>query len=150
MAGAGADSNSTATSLDDKTEEFEANPIRDTIAEGLMCMIKPTIDTLDKNVSNTLSAQSELKSQISQLLTELRTLSSQQTCPVDLESYITKLNNSKKRVTVVANILSVAQDRLNKIHQNILKETAKRRALLEQSPASTPTTSEAPARLPNQ
>jgi len=144
----GADSNSSATSLDDKTEEFEANPIRDTIAEGLMCMIKPTIDTLDKNVSATLSAQSELKSQITELQSELRTLSSQQACPVDLESYITKLTNSKKRVTVVANILAVAQDRLNKIHQNILKETAKRRALLEHSPANTPTTSEDPARLP--
>lgn len=145
MAATGADSNSTATSLDDKTEDFEANPTRDTITEGLMCLIKPTIDSLDKHVASTLRAQSELKSQIAALQTELRTLSGNQACPVDLESHITKLNNSKKRVTVVANILATAQDRLNKVHHNCLKETAKRRALLEPSPASTP---EAPARLP--
>ena len=34
-----------------------------------------------------------------------------------METYINKLNNSKKRVTVVANILATAQDRLNRVHQ---------------------------------
>ena len=38
-----------------------------------------------------------------------------------IESYITKLNLSKKRVVVVQNILAAAQDRLNKVHQNCLK-----------------------------
>ena len=96
-------------------------------------------------------------------------LSEEENCPVDLEAYITKLNNSKKRVVVVQNILSGAQDRLNKVgrasvpnrnmllylieillnkvHHNSLKETAKSRTLLEPSPASTPL-GEAAARLP--
>jgi hypothetical protein len=45
MAGRAEDSNcSSATSLDDKTEDGAANPTRDALAEGLMCMIKvPTI-----------------------------------------------------------------------------------------------------------
>ena len=34
---------------------------------------------------------------------------------MDLEAYITKLNNSKKRVVVVQNILSATQDWLNKV-----------------------------------
>ena len=91
--------------------------------------------------------QSELKDQIVTLQTSLKGLQQQQSCPVDLESYITKLNNTKKRVTVVANILSAAQDRLNKVHQSCLRETARRRALLEPSPATTPGPEE-PARLP--
>lgn len=147
---AGADSNSTATSLEDHTEDFDTadNPTRDTLAEGLLCLIKPTIDNLDTHVTATLTAQSELKEQISSLQSSLRVLTTQQACPLDLDSYIVKLNNSKKRVTVVANILSAAQDRLNKVHQNCLKETARRRALLEPSPATTPQGPEEPARLP--
>ena len=42
-------------------------------------------------------------------------ISEEESCPVDLEAYITKLNNSKKRVVVVQNILSATQDRLNKV-----------------------------------
>jgi hypothetical protein len=142
------DSNSTATSLEDKTEDFAGNPTRDALADGLMCMIKPTVDVLDKNVAATLQAQAELKSQISLLQADLRSLSSNQSCPLNLENYISKLGNSKKRVTVVANILATAQDRLNRVHQACLRETAKRRALLEPSPATTPSGPEAPARLP--
>ena len=111
-------------------------------------MIKPTIDTLDERVKATREAQAELKRQIEGLSSDLRKISEEQGCPVDLETYITKLNNSKKRVVVVQNILSAAQDRLNKVHQNCLKETARRRALLEPSPATTPQGPEEPARLP--
>ena len=42
-------------------------------------------------------------------------ISEEESCPVDLEAYITKLNNSKKRVVVVQNILSATQDWLNKV-----------------------------------
>jgi hypothetical protein len=141
------DSNSTATSIEDKTDDFADNPTRDTLSEGLMCMIKPTIDTLDERVRDTREAQALLKQQIEGLSADLKKISEEESCPVDLEAYITKLNNSKKRVVVVQNILSAAQDRLNKVHHNCLKETAKRRTLLEPSPASTPL-GEAPARLP--
>ena len=88
-----------------------------------------------------------MKDQITTLQTSLKSLQQQQSCPVDLDSYIVKLSNTRKRVTVVANILTAAQDRLNKVHQNCLKETARRRALLEPSPATTPGPEE-PARLP--
>lgn len=146
-----ADSASTATSLEDRTEDLdtgaEENPTRDTLAEGLLCLVRPTIDSLEKQVSSTLTAQSELKDQIVTLQSSLKSLQQQQSCPVDLDSYIVKLGNTRKRVTVVANILTAAQDRLNKVHQNCLKETARRRALLEPSPATTPGPEE-PARLP--
>ena len=92
--------------------------------------------------------QSELKDQIVTLQSSLKSLQQQQACPVDLDSYIVKLGNTRKRVTVVANILTAAQDRLNRVHQNCLKETARRRALLEPSPATTPQGPEEPARLP--
>lgn len=47
------DTESTATSLDENTENFCDNPTRDTIAEGLMGLIKPTVDQLDERVRAT-------------------------------------------------------------------------------------------------
>lgn len=47
------DSESTATSVDDITENCCENPTRDTLAEGLMGLIKPTIDNLDERVKAT-------------------------------------------------------------------------------------------------
>lgn len=47
------DSESTATSIDDNTENYCENPTRDTLAEGLMGLIKPTIDNLDDRVKAT-------------------------------------------------------------------------------------------------
>lgn len=59
-----ADSASTATSLEDRTEDLdtgaEENPTRDTLAEGLLCLVRPTIDSLEKQVSSTLTAQVRL------------------------------------------------------------------------------------------
>lgn len=48
------DSESTATSIDDEnTENFCDNPTRDALAEGLMGLIKPTVDQLDERVRAT-------------------------------------------------------------------------------------------------
>lgn len=47
------DSESTGTSIDENTENFCDNPTRDTLAEGLMGLIKPTVDQLDERVRAT-------------------------------------------------------------------------------------------------
>lgn len=47
------DTESTATSVDENTENFCDNPTRDTLAEGLMGLIKPTVDQLDERVRAT-------------------------------------------------------------------------------------------------
>lgn len=44
---------STNTSLEDKTDDFCENPTRDSLAEGLMSVLKPTIDQLDERVRTT-------------------------------------------------------------------------------------------------
>jgi len=142
------DSNSTATSLEDHSDDFEDNPTRDTITEGLLNLLKPSVEQLDTQVERTREAQIELRDQIDLLAADLKTISEQQASPIDLESYITKLSNSKKRVLVVQNVLASAQDRLNRVHQSCLRETNRRRAQLESSPNTSPQ-QENPARLPN-
>lgn len=50
---------------------------------------------------------------------------------IDLDAYVKKLINAKQRVIVIANILQNAQERLNKIHMSIDKETVKRKVILD-------------------
>lgn len=132
------DTASTTTSIDDKTEDFCENPTRDILAEGLMCLLKPTIDQLDERVRATRISQVELKQQIEVLSEELKKISESQECILDIDMYVRKLVNAKLKVTVVSNILQAVQDRLNKVHQQIAKEQSRRRALLEPSPVATP------------
>ncbi|XP_040570823.1 SNAPIN protein homolog [Lepeophtheirus salmonis] len=126
------DSQSTATSLgEDKSNHFE--PTRDTLSEGILSLLRPTLESIDTSVADTRQAQTELKTQIEKLTADLEEIAKKQDCPVKLETYVDKLHNSKRKVLVVSNILQGAQERLNRIHQLSMKETAKRRTLLEPS-----------------
>lgn len=54
-------------------------------------------------------SQLELKSQLDILSEELKKISADQTCPIDLEVYSNKLINSRHKISVVNNILQAAQ-----------------------------------------
>jgi len=116
-----ADENSTCTSADG-TEDFGENPTRDTLTEGLITLLKPTVDNLENSIKHTRQSQLELKTQIENLAVELNTISKNQQCPIDLESYIKKLLDARRRITTINSVLQNAQDRLNKIHQLSSKE----------------------------
>lgn len=77
-------------------------------------------------------SQIELKQCIESLAEELKKTAEQNT--VDLDAYVKKLINAKHRVTILSNILQNAQERLNKVHQSIEKESVKRKALLDSQP----------------
>ncbi|KAJ8923920.1 hypothetical protein NQ315_006696 [Exocentrus adspersus] len=124
------DSESTATSIDENTENFCENPTRDTLAEGLMGLIKPTVDQLDERVRATRISQLELKQCIESLAEELKKISDAQQTTIDLDGYVKKLINAKQRVTVLSNILQNAQERLNKVHMSIDKEVVRRKVIL--------------------
>lgn len=125
------DSESTATSLEDNTENFCDNPTRDTLAEGLMGLIKPTVDQLDERVRATRISQLELKQCIESLSEELKSISESQQNTVDLDIYVKKLVNAKQRVIVLTNILQSTQERLTKVHNNLDKEILKRKVAVE-------------------
>lgn len=132
------DDTSTNTSIDDKTEDFGDNPTRDTLADGLLGLLRPTIEQLDERVKATRISQGELKQHLDSLSDELKQLSEHQTCPLDLEKYVRKLNDAKAKITVVSNILQSSQDRLTKLNQQIHKEQNRRKALIEPSSSLTP------------
>ncbi|KAG7160737.1 SNARE-associated protein Snapin-like [Homarus americanus] len=137
-----ADTESTCTSVDDRTEDL-VSPTRDALVDGIVGLLKPCLDQLDDRVRATRVSQSELHQQLEGLAAELARVQEQTRCPLQLDAYIKKLQNAKRRVVVVNNILQNTQDRLNKLHTQVNKENARRRALLETtSPSSTtPSTS---------
>nr|XP_033329276.1 SNAPIN protein homolog [Megalopta genalis]XP_033329285.1 SNAPIN protein homolog [Megalopta genalis] len=127
------DTASDNTSIDDKIDDFCENPTRDALTEGLMSLLKPTVDQLDERIRATRICQIELKQQIESLSEELQRINESLQCPLETDSYVKKLINAKHKITIVSNILHSTQERLNKIHQAVEKNTAKRKALLDHS-----------------
>ncbi|XP_023939953.2 SNAPIN protein homolog [Bicyclus anynana] len=116
------DTESTTTSADENTGNLCDNPTRDTLAEGLLGLLKPTVDQLDDRVRATRISQLELKQQIESLNEELQKVREALNNHPDLDPYVKKLIACKHRVTVVLNVLQASQDRLNDIRRMIQKE----------------------------
>uniref|UniRef100_A0A6M2DKL5 Biogenesis of lysosome-related organelles complex 1 subunit 7 n=1 Tax=Xenopsylla cheopis TaxID=163159 RepID=A0A6M2DKL5_XENCH len=137
---------STNTSLDENTENFCDYPTRDTLSEGLMGIFKPAVDQLEERVQATRASQVALKTQIEEVSSEVTKILANKKPPLELDDYLKKLTNTKNKITVVTNILQATQERLNKIHSSIEKETIRRETLLN-SNVSLPSTSGAQANL---
>ncbi|CAG0884015.1 unnamed protein product [Darwinula stevensoni] len=102
-----ADTTSTNTSVDDRTEG--ENPTRDLLADGIVNMLKPTVDQIEERIKFTRIRQVELHQHIETLLIDLQRISEAQPAPLDFEEYVKKLTNTKRRVMVINNILHNAQ-----------------------------------------
>ncbi|XP_008473000.1 SNAPIN protein homolog [Diaphorina citri] len=108
------DTVSTNTSADDKTEDFCDNPTQDTIAEGLLGLIKPTVDLLDEKFRATRASQLELRLQIEALTSQLDKISAEQQTAVPLDSYTRKLVDAQQKISIVGNILQTTQVAMHK------------------------------------
>ncbi|KOB64175.1 SNARE-associated protein Snapin [Operophtera brumata] len=124
------DTESTTTSADENTGNLCDNPTRDTLAEGLLGLLKPTVDQLDERVRATRISQLELKQQIESLNEELAKVREALNNHPDLDPYVKKLIACKHKVTVVLNVLQGSQDRLNEIRRMVSKEKSVRTAVL--------------------
>ncbi|CAH0724250.1 unnamed protein product, partial [Brenthis ino] len=125
------DTESTTTSADENTGNLCDNPTRDTLAEGLLGLLKPTVDQLDDRVRATRISQLELKQQIESLNEELLKVREALNNHPELDPYVKKLIACKHKVTVVLNVLQASQDRLNEIRRMINKEKSVRPAVAE-------------------
>ncbi len=73
-------------------------------------------------VLNSRQSQAELRTQIENLSAELSVISQNQQSPIDLESYIKKLLDARKRITIVNSILQNAQVRFQVDRPIIIKK----------------------------
>uniref|UniRef100_A0AAQ5Z044 Biogenesis of lysosome-related organelles complex 1 subunit 7 n=1 Tax=Amphiprion ocellaris TaxID=80972 RepID=A0AAQ5Z044_AMPOC len=128
---------------------------KDAVAEGLLDLLKPAIQQLDLHVHSVRESQVELREHIDNLATELCRINEHQKVALDLDPYVKKLLNARRRVVLVNNILQNAQmsqfavwkqswscgmafsdqnhERLRRLNHNVAKETARRKTMLEAS-----------------
>ncbi|XP_037559756.1 SNARE-associated protein Snapin-like isoform X2 [Dermacentor silvarum] len=125
------DDSENTTSVDDRSEAYSEASARDCLVEGIIGLLLPTVEQIDERVKSTRISQLELRQHIDTLAEDLRALSENQQIPYDLDSYVKKLVNAKRRVVLVNSILQNTQERLNRINQSITRENERRTALLE-------------------
>ncbi|KAJ8300854.1 hypothetical protein KUTeg_022373, partial [Tegillarca granosa] len=82
---------------------------RDSVTDGLIELLKPSVEEIDDRVKTVRESQVELRQQIDSLADDLKRIAEQQAVPVDLDPYVKKLNNSRRRVMLVNNILQNVQ-----------------------------------------
>ncbi|XP_016104389.1 SNARE-associated protein Snapin-like [Sinocyclocheilus grahami] len=111
---------------------------RDALAEGLLELMSPAVQQLDLHVHSVRESQVELREHIDNLASELCRINEHQKVALDLDPYVKKLLNARRRVVLVNNILQNAQERLRRLNHNVAKETARRKTMLEASGAFTP------------
>ncbi|XP_071947323.1 SNARE-associated protein Snapin-like isoform X2 [Antedon mediterranea] len=104
---------------------------RDAMAEGLLDLLRPAVEEVDLRVKSVRESQVELRQHIDDLDEVLKKLATEKEAPIELDGYVKKLTNCKRKITVINSILHNAQDRLSRLHYNISKEKAKKKAQLE-------------------
>ncbi|NWI56400.1 SNAPN protein, partial [Calyptomena viridis] len=103
---------------------------RELFAEGLLQFLRPAGDPRFPP-SPPRESQVELREHIDSLATELCRINEDQKVALDLDPYVKKLLNARRRVVLVNNILQNAQERLRRLNHSVAKETLRRRAMLE-------------------
>uniref|UniRef100_A0A8D0L3J8 Biogenesis of lysosome-related organelles complex 1 subunit 7 n=1 Tax=Sphenodon punctatus TaxID=8508 RepID=A0A8D0L3J8_SPHPU len=93
---------------------------RDLFAEGLLEFLRPAVRQLDSHVHA-----------VRVNLRELCRINEDQRVALDLDPYVKKLLNARRRVVLVNNILQNAQERLRRLNHSVAKETVRRKALLD-------------------
>ncbi|XP_077111104.1 SNARE-associated protein Snapin [Ranitomeya variabilis] len=107
------------------------SPGRDVFAEGLLELLNPAVLQLDSHVHAVRESQVDLREHIDSLASELCRINEDQKVALDLDPYVKKLLNARRRVVLVNNILQNAQERLRRLNHSVAKETARRRAMLD-------------------
>ncbi|XP_049515967.1 SNARE-associated protein Snapin-like isoform X3 [Dermacentor silvarum] len=103
------DDSENTTSVDDRSEAYSEASARDCLVEGIIGLLLPTVEQIDERVKSTRISQLELRQHIDTLAEDLRALSENQQIPYDLDSYVKKLVNAKRRVVLVNSILQNTQ-----------------------------------------
>ncbi|TKR80327.1 hypothetical protein L596_014416 [Steinernema carpocapsae] len=94
------------------------------LTEGIMNVIRPVIHRLDEQVHNTRASQVSLATQIDELSQYLKQINDQQSdVHYDLDNYVTKLDDSKRRVSNVSTTLQSIQERLGQLQRGIARES---------------------------
>eukprot|EP00112_Aurelia_sp_Birch-Aquarium-sp1_P015084 Seg331.2 transcript_id=Seg331.2/GoldUCD/mRNA.D3Y31 product="SNARE-associated protein Snapin" protein_id=Seg331.2/GoldUCD/D3Y31 len=113
------------------TSSKSGDLIENDLSNGILQILKPAVEEVDNRVLDVRKSQLDLREYIDKLTSDLQKLAELQKPPIDLDSYVKKLLNCRRRVVLVNSVLNNTHERLNKLQQNIVRETNKKRASLE-------------------
>uniref|UniRef100_A0A0N5AVP1 Biogenesis of lysosome-related organelles complex 1 subunit 7 n=1 Tax=Syphacia muris TaxID=451379 RepID=A0A0N5AVP1_9BILA len=108
------------------------------MSEGLMDIMKPAVERLDAQILATKSSQYYLNQSIQELAEYLKEVSNKKQAPFDLDVYVRKLDDSKKRIATVATLLQNLHERLGKLQRKIAREVYSQKQVITQMPPSQP------------
>ena len=129
---------SVAMSTEANTEAVDGS-----LEEGLLCLLRPAVETINEKTEGVKQSQQQLGEQIEQLSLALDRLAHNQSLPVDIDHYTRNIANSKRRVLLLGSSVNSIQERLTRLQRQITLEIAKRRNILETTPTTTPVRTEA-------
>ncbi|EFO25879.2 SNARE-associated protein Snapin [Loa loa] len=108
------------------------------LSNGIMGIVQPAVERLDSHVHAALASQYTLNMHIRELAQYLKEISEEQQAPYDLDLYVRKLDNSKKRVTAIGNVLQNVHDRLSRLQRNIARQAYQQKQRIVQPLPSPP------------
>nr|XP_054769750.1 SNARE-associated protein Snapin-like [Lytechinus pictus] len=82
---------------------------RDAMAAGIAELLRPAVQEVDERVRVVRESQVELRHKIEELDDVLKWETMQRKAPIDLDLYVKKLANCKRRIATVNNIVQNAQ-----------------------------------------
>ncbi|CAK5052283.1 unnamed protein product [Meloidogyne enterolobii] len=103
------------------------------MGEAIMEMIRPAVQNLDNQVKCTRKSQIMLASHIDELSKKLKSIVDEQTLPYDLDIYVRKLEDSRKRMTSVNQRLQSLHTRVSQLQRSAAREISKQKQ--RQTPA---------------
>ncbi|KAF7639785.1 hypothetical protein Mgra_00000705 [Meloidogyne graminicola] len=97
------------------------------MGEAIMEMIRPAVQRLDDQVKCTRKSQILLASHIDELSKKLKGIVDEQTLPYDLDIYVRKLEESRKRMFNVNQRLQSLHGRVSQLQRSAAREIQKQR-----------------------
>uniref|UniRef100_A0A1I8ECN5 Biogenesis of lysosome-related organelles complex 1 subunit 7 n=2 Tax=Wuchereria bancrofti TaxID=6293 RepID=A0A1I8ECN5_WUCBA len=108
------------------------------LSSGIMGIVQPAVDRLGSHVHAARASQYTLNMHIRELAQYLKEISDEQQAPYDLDLYVRKLDDSKKRVTAAGNVLQSVHDRLSRLQRNIARQVYQQKQRIIQPVPSPP------------
>ncbi|KAL7071960.1 hypothetical protein ACQ4LE_008636 [Meloidogyne hapla] len=97
------------------------------MGEAIMEMVRPAVQRLDNQVKCTRKSQIMLASHIDELSKKLKGIVDEQTLPYDLEVYVRKLEESRKRMASVNQRLQLLHGRVSQLQRSAAREISKQK-----------------------
>jgi CII-binding regulator of phage lambda lysogenization HflD len=102
------------------------------MTEAIMDAVKPAVTKLDEQVKNTRKSQLHLMEQMESLSQFLKKISDEQPMPYDLEKYVRKMDDSRRRINDTAIRLQSVHDRMSQLQRNIARESFKKKQTVKE------------------